>query len=104
MLLDPAHTQRLLDIHCRRLQFLEEEAARKGYSTAAEIRMEIEDLRHRIARMELGGADPAVAQMGLPPGLLHGNPAASSTEQMGALAQSTGIRAPLNVPDPAAVV
>lgn len=104
MPLDPAHTQRLLDTHRRRLQLLEEDAARRGYNTPPEICMEIEDLQSKIARMERGEPDPAVVSMGLPPGLLHGNPATASTEQMSALAKATGIRTQPSLPDPAAAV
>jgi hypothetical protein len=48
---NPAHVQRLLDLHTKRLRVLEEQAARTGYNARPEVLTEIEDIRAEIARL-----------------------------------------------------
>jgi hypothetical protein len=48
----PAHVQRLIDLHTRRLRVLEEQAVRTGYNVRPEVQTEIEDIRAELARLQ----------------------------------------------------
>jgi len=47
----PAHLQRLIELHTRRLRVLEEQATRAGHNARPEVLIEIDDIRAEIARL-----------------------------------------------------